>query len=124
MCPNPWARSLDWDCSIITTSPVPVHLPSTLPTIASTTIARPSSLTIHQPKDKRQDKITQAQTPQQRKANDKFKKAQDAKRGKPASEIKKKDDFKSPISPLWLGLLGFVVFGGLIFELLSRIFLR
>lgn len=47
----------------------------------------------------------QAQTPQQRKANDKFKKAQDAKRGKPASEIKKKDDFKSPISPLWLGKL-------------------
>jgi len=65
-----------------------------------------------------------AQTPQQRKAKEKFKKSQDAKRGKPASEIKKKEDFKSPISPLWLGLLGFVVFGGLIFELLSRIFLR
>ena len=45
----------------------------------------------------------QAQTPQQRKANDKFKKAQDAKRGKPASEIKKKEEFKSPISPIWLG---------------------
>ncbi|PMD34592.1 hypothetical protein L207DRAFT_588110 [Hyaloscypha variabilis F] len=87
MCPNPWARSLDWDfLIIITTSP--------------------------------------AQTPQQRKANDKFKKAQDAKRGKPASEIKKKEEFKSPISPIWLGVLGFVVFGGLIFELLSRIFLR
>jgi len=46
----------------------------------------------------------QAQTPQQRKANDKFKKAQDAKRGKPASEIKKKEEFKSPISPIWLGM--------------------
>lgn len=43
------------------------------------------------------------QTPQQRKANEKFKKAQDAKRGKPASEIKKRENFKSPISPLWLG---------------------
>jgi hypothetical protein len=49
----------------------------------------------------------QAQTPQQRKANEKFKKSQDAKRGKPASEIKKKEDFKSPISPLWLGMLSF-----------------
>lgn len=59
--------------------------------------------------------------------------------GKPESAIKKKDkDLKSPISPVWLGMvpcpaahdgtnhvfvgiLGFVVFGGLIFELLSRI---
>ena len=49
----------------------------------------------------------QAQTPQQRKANEKFKKSQDAKRGKSASEIKKKEDFKSPISPLWLGMLSF-----------------
>ncbi|KAH6672855.1 hypothetical protein B0J14DRAFT_591864 [Halenospora varia] len=62
------------------------------------------------------------QTPQQRKANAKFAKEQTAKRGKPATEIKKKQDFKSPISPLWLGLLGFVVFGGLLFELISRIF--
>jgi hypothetical protein len=84
----------------------------------------------------------QAQTPEQRKRNQKFAKDQSAKRGKPASEIKKKQDFKSPISPIWLGmssykngwnngcmltetaLLGFVVFGGLIFELLSRIFFR
>jgi len=65
-----------------------------------------------------------AQTPQQRKANLKFAKEQETKMGKPASAIKKKDEFKSPISPLWLGLLAFVVFGGLIFELLSRIFLR
>ncbi|TVY89014.1 hypothetical protein LAWI1_G004990 [Lachnellula willkommii] len=87
-----------------------------------------------------------AQTPEQRKRNAKFAKEQSAKRGKPASEIKKKQDFKSPISPVWLGefvssvmedgygcggvlgtgwsILGFVVFGGLIFELLSRIFFR
>jgi len=64
------------------------------------------------------------QTPEQRKRNQKFAKEQTAKRGKPQSEIKKKQEFKSPISPLYLGLLGFVVFGGLIFELLSRIFFR
>ena len=45
----------------------------------------------------------QAQTPEQRKRNQKFAKEQSARRGKPASEIKKKQDFKSPISPLWLG---------------------
>ncbi|KAF8847015.1 hypothetical protein BDZ45DRAFT_682143 [Acephala macrosclerotiorum] len=61
-----------------------------------------------------------AQTPEQRKRNEKFAKQQTLKRGKPASEIKKKQDFKSPISLGWLILLGFVVFGGLIFELLSR----
>jgi len=66
-----------------------------------------------------------AQTPEQRKRNQRFAKENTAKMGKPESAIKKKDkDFKSPISPLWLGVLGFVVFGGLIFELLSRIFFR
>jgi len=65
-----------------------------------------------------------AQTLQQRQANKKFAKTLDAKRGKAPQEVKKKEQFKSPISPLWLGLLGFVVFGGLIFELLSRIFFR
>jgi len=64
-----------------------------------------------------------AQTPQQRKANQKFAKDLNAKMGKPSSEIKKKQDFKSPISPIWLGVLGFVVFGGLVFELISRFFL-
>jgi len=63
-----------------------------------------------------------AQTPEQRKRNAKFVKEQDARRGKAPTEIKKKQDFKSPISPLWLGVLAFVVFGGLIFELLSRFF--
>lgn len=66
--------------------------------------------------------------------------------GKSEDQIKKraKDTPKSPISPIWLGtvtphylkslqftdsfpciaLLGFVVFGGLVFEVISRIFLR
>ncbi|KAH8588413.1 hypothetical protein B0O99DRAFT_361832 [Bisporella sp. PMI_857] len=64
-----------------------------------------------------------AQTPQQRKANAKFSKDIEKKMGKPAQEVKKKQDFKSPVSKFWLGLLAFVVFGGLIFELLSRFFL-
>lgn len=51
----------------------------------------------------RTDIDNQAQTPEQRKRNAKFAKEQTAKRGKPASEIKKKQDFKSPISPVWLG---------------------
>merc|ERR1711977_292346 len=67
---------------------------------------------------------TMAQTPEQRKRNAKFTKEQNAKRGKPAQELKKKQEFKSPVSPVVLGVLGFVVFGGLIFELLSRFFLR
>jgi hypothetical protein len=44
------------------------------------------------------------QTPEQRKRNQKFAKEQTAKRGKPQSEIKKKQEFKSPISPLYLGM--------------------
>merc|ERR1712230_175491 len=67
---------------------------------------------------------TMAQTPEQRKRNTKFTKEQNAKRGKPAQELKKKQEFKSPVGPVVLGVLGFVVFGGLIFELLSRFFLR
>ncbi|GAB1314356.1 hypothetical protein MFIFM68171_04566 [Madurella fahalii] len=67
-----------------------------------------------------------AQTPQQRRANLKFAKEQEARRGKSEDQIKKraKDLPKSPISPIWLILLGFVVFGGLIFEVISRVFLR
>ncbi|KAG9243619.1 hypothetical protein BJ878DRAFT_423194, partial [Calycina marina] len=63
------------------------------------------------------------QTPQQRKANIKFNNGNMNKMGKPTAEIKKKQEFKSPVSPFWLGVLGFVVFGGLIFELLSRLFM-
>lgn len=49
---------------------------------------------------------SQAQTPQQRRANAKFFKEQEANRGKSREEIKKKtkEAFKSPISPLWLGM--------------------
>ncbi|KAK4241265.1 hypothetical protein C8A03DRAFT_30610 [Achaetomium macrosporum] len=67
-----------------------------------------------------------AQTPQQRRANLKFAKENEARMGKSEDQIKKrtKDTPKSPISPMWLALLGFVVFGGLIFEIISRIFLR
>ncbi|KAI1391190.1 stretch-activated Ca2+-permeable channel component-domain-containing protein [Hypoxylon trugodes] len=66
------------------------------------------------------------QTLEQRRRNAKFVKEQDARRGKSETEIKKrtKDVAKSPISPFWLGILGFIVFGGLIFEVISRIFFR
>jgi len=66
-----------------------------------------------------------AQTPEQRRRNLRFAKEQDARRGKSDAEIKKraKDVPKSPISPMWLGVLGFIVFGGLVFEVLSRLFL-
>ncbi|KAI1131990.1 hypothetical protein F5Y10DRAFT_232451 [Nemania abortiva] len=65
-----------------------------------------------------------AQTLEQRRRNAKFAKDQDARRGKAETDIKKrsKDIPKSPISPLWLGVLGFVIFGGLLFEVISRIF--
>ncbi|KAI8965693.1 hypothetical protein F5Y11DRAFT_312067 [Daldinia sp. FL1419] len=67
-----------------------------------------------------------AQTLEQRRRNAKFVKDQEARRGKSETEIKKssKGAQKSPISPIWLGILGFIVFGGLIFELISRIFFR
>lgn len=90
----------------------------------------------------------QAQTLEQRRRNAKFVKDQEARRGKSEEQIKKrtKEAAKSPISIFWLGtsnskretvyvvflaltcyylvaLLGFVVFGGLVFEVLSRFFL-
>ncbi|KAI0885269.1 uncharacterized protein GGS22DRAFT_163283 [Annulohypoxylon maeteangense] len=67
-----------------------------------------------------------AQTLEQRRRNAKFVKDQDARRGKSENDIKKrgKESTKSPISLFWLGILGFVVFGGLIFEVISRIFFR
>ena len=94
--------------------------------------------------------LLQVQTPQQRKANSKFSKDIEKKMGKPTQDVKKKQEFKSPVSPFWLGtfvhpsvrcswiglrwhslltrrlflgVLGFVVFGGLVFELLSRFFM-
>ncbi|EOO02966.1 putative secretory pathway protein ysy6-like protein [Phaeoacremonium minimum UCRPA7] len=65
-----------------------------------------------------------AQTPEQRRRNLKFAKDQDARRGKSEDQLKKraKDQPKSPISPIWLGVLGFIVFGGLLFEVFSRLF--
>ncbi|TLS27351.1 hypothetical protein PpBr36_04477 [Pyricularia pennisetigena] len=62
---------------------------------------------------------------EQRRRNAKFIKDQEARRGKSESDIKTrgKEIQKSPISPIWLGLLGFVIFGGLVFEVLSRFFL-
>jgi len=67
-----------------------------------------------------------AQTPEQRRRNLKFVKEQEARRGKSDDQIKKrsKDQLKSPISPIWLGVLGFIVFGGLLFEVVSRVFFR
>ncbi|KAK0651896.1 hypothetical protein B0T16DRAFT_454311 [Cercophora newfieldiana] len=69
--------------------------------------------------------VRPAQTPQQRRANEKFQKDQEARRGKSEDQLKKtKEVVKAPISPLWLVLLGFVVFGGIIVEVFSRFFLR
>ncbi|KAK8017627.1 hypothetical protein PG993_013953 [Apiospora rasikravindrae] len=69
-----------------------------------------------------------AQTPEQRRRNAKFAKEQEARRGKSETDIKKhefkKTVAKAPISPIWLILLAFVVFGGLIFEVIQRIFFR
>jgi hypothetical protein len=46
---------------------------------------------------------SQAQTPQQRKANLAYARAQEAKMGKPQSEIKKKEKGqKAPISRTWV----------------------
>ncbi|RVD83452.1 uncharacterized protein DFL_007838 [Arthrobotrys flagrans] len=62
------------------------------------------------------------QTPQQRLANEKFAKREAAKRGKADTDRKTYEKAgKNPISPLWFALLGFVVFGGLLFELARMI---
>ncbi|OAA52020.1 Endoplasmic reticulum, stress-associated Ramp4 [Metarhizium rileyi] len=65
-----------------------------------------------------------AQTLEQRRRNAKFAKDQEARMGKSDGQIKKrtKETPKSPIAPIWIVLLGFVVFGGLLFEALSRMF--
>ncbi|MCJ1386539.1 hypothetical protein MMC17_009665 [Xylographa soralifera] len=63
-----------------------------------------------------------AQTPQQRKANERYARLESAKRGKPESAIKQKQKLKPPISPLWIGLLVFVLCGGLVFELIRLFF--
>ncbi|KAG6003694.1 hypothetical protein E4U21_001802 [Claviceps maximensis] len=65
-----------------------------------------------------------AQTLEQRRRNAKFAKDQESRMGKPDGQIKKRVEktHKSPISPIWIGVLGFIVFGGLLFEALSRMF--
>lgn len=64
-----------------------------------------------------------AQTPQQRRANEAYARAEANKRGKPQSEVKRKEKpQKSPISPVWLYLLLFVVCGGVFFELARVVF--
>ncbi|KAF2133928.1 hypothetical protein P153DRAFT_362960 [Dothidotthia symphoricarpi CBS 119687] len=64
-----------------------------------------------------------AQTPQQRQANMRFAKAQEAKMGKPEQVVKvKREPQKSPISKFWVVILGFVLCGGLIFELMKLFF--
>ncbi|KYK56829.1 hypothetical protein DCS_03835 [Drechmeria coniospora] len=66
----------------------------------------------------------QAQTPEQRRRNAKFAKEQENRMGMSEDQIKKivKETPKSPISMFWLVLLGFVVFGALFFDAISRMF--
>ncbi|SPO00720.1 related to secretory pathway protein YSY6 [Cephalotrichum gorgonifer] len=66
------------------------------------------------------------QTPVQRRANAKFAKENEGRMGKSTEQLKKrsKETPKSPISPLWMVILGFAIFGSLIFELISRFFFR
>ncbi|KAF4455251.1 hypothetical protein F53441_2401 [Fusarium austroafricanum] len=65
-----------------------------------------------------------AQTPQQRRRNEAFAKGNEARMGKSDDQIKKRVEKvqKSPISLFWIAILGFVIFGGLVFEALSRFF--
>ncbi|KAK4086878.1 hypothetical protein Purlil1_8828 [Purpureocillium lilacinum] len=68
--------------------------------------------------------MQQAQTLEQRRRNAKFAKVQEAKMGKSEEQVKKrtKEAPKAPISMFWIVILGFIVFGGLVFEALSRMF--
>ncbi|CZT18011.1 related to secretory pathway protein YSY6 [Ramularia collo-cygni] len=63
------------------------------------------------------------QTPQQRRANLAFAKTQEKKMGRATSDLptKKEKPQKSPISPIWLYLLIFVIVGGLAFEAIRMI---
>ncbi|KAG9255240.1 uncharacterized protein F5Z01DRAFT_673192 [Emericellopsis atlantica] len=66
----------------------------------------------------------QAQTPEQRRRNAQFAKKNEAKMGKSEEQLRKRVEKvqKSPISMFWAAVLGFIVFGGLVFEALSRFF--
>ncbi|CCG82847.1 protein of unknown function [Taphrina deformans PYCC 5710] len=62
------------------------------------------------------------QSPKQRKANEAFAKKEDAKRGKPAStrQSKSKAAVKRTTSQkLVIGLIGTLIFGGLLYEILK-----
>jgi len=65
-----------------------------------------------------------AQTPEQRRRNAKFAKEQESRMGKSEDALKKrnKEVAKSPISLFWIGILAFIIFGGLVFEAISRFF--
>ncbi|KAL2212004.1 hypothetical protein CC79DRAFT_1329320 [Sarocladium strictum] len=65
-----------------------------------------------------------AQTPEQRRRNAKFAKENEQRMGKSEDQIKKRvtQVQKSPISVFWLVILGFIIFGGLVFEVFSRFF--
>ncbi|KAF4965872.1 hypothetical protein FSARC_6392 [Fusarium sarcochroum] len=66
-----------------------------------------------------------AQTPEQRRRNERFAKGNEARMGKSEDQIKKRVEKvkqKSPISMFWLAILAFIIFGGLVFEALSRFF--
>ncbi|KAF4978691.1 hypothetical protein FZEAL_4960, partial [Fusarium zealandicum] len=67
---------------------------------------------------------TMAQTPEQRRRNARFAKGNENRMGKSEDQIKKRVEkvTKSPISMFWIVILGFIVFGGLVFEALSRFF--
>ncbi|EJP63854.1 secretory pathway protein YSY6 [Beauveria bassiana ARSEF 2860] len=66
--------------------------------------------------------VRHAQTPEQRRRNAKFAKDQESRMGKSIDQIKKREKAvqKPTISPFWIVLLAFVVFGGLIFEVIAR----
>ncbi|RDA86532.1 hypothetical protein CP532_1927 [Ophiocordyceps camponoti-leonardi (nom. inval.)] len=65
-----------------------------------------------------------AQTLEQRRRNAKFAKEQEARMGLSEEQVKKRTEKtpKVPISMFWIALLAFVVFGGLLFEALARMF--
>ncbi|KAM4056017.1 ribosome associated membrane protein RAMP4 domain-containing protein [Hirsutella rhossiliensis] len=67
-----------------------------------------------------------AQTLEQRRRNAKFAKDQEARMGRSEEQVKKrvKEAPKTSISMFWIAILGFVVFGGLMFEGIARMFGR
>ncbi|PGH18751.1 hypothetical protein AJ79_00164 [Helicocarpus griseus UAMH5409] len=80
----------------------------------------PVSLTY--PKGKEVNKSqTQAQTPQQRRANERYAKQEATKRGRPETVIKAKPKQKSPVPIVSVVILAFVLCGGFLFEVLRLV---